>query len=166
MFTRIIFLPALFAASVLPAGAWSGHHMLSRPVLEDLDIWERQDSVEAISLRHFLLETEEALAGFLQNQESWLRKHLPHYEPRPEELAFRTTGEPEDILLRFFHAVRMNPESKVPLYLQLLPGETAGERERLPASEVAFGEKMMIKMKTLPMSGLNRENGCIRSTCL
>ncbi len=138
MFKRIIFLPALMAASVLPADAWSGHHMLSRPALEDLDIWERQDSVQAISLRRFLLETETELAAFLQNQEAWSRTHLPHYEPRPEELAFRATGEPGDILLRFFHAVRMNPESKVPLYLQLLPGETPGERERIPASEVSI----------------------------
>ncbi len=134
----MIFLPALLAAAALPAGAWSGHHMLSRPVLEDLDVWDRKDSVQAITLKRFLLETEQALAAFLEQQEAWSRGNLPHYKPRPDALAFRATGNKEDVLLRFFHAVRMNPQSKVPLYLQLLPLQTAGNREKISLRQVSI----------------------------
>ncbi len=102
MLKRMIFLPALIAAAALPAGAWSGHHLLSRPALEDLDLWARKDSVEAISLKRFLLETEQALAAFLEQQEAWSRENLPHYKARPDGLAFRATGNEEDVLRRFF----------------------------------------------------------------
>ncbi len=138
MIKHLLLFPAFLAAATLPAGAWSGHHMLSRPALEDLDLWQRKDSVEAVSLRSFLLETEEALAAFLDNQEAWSRKHLPHYVPRPEELAFDAAKNEEDILLRFIYAIRINPESRIPLYLQLLPGEPAGDRERIAPSKVSI----------------------------
>ena len=138
MLKRMIFLPALIAAAALPAGAWSGHHLLLRPALEDLELWNRKDSVEAISLKSFLLETEQALAAFLEKQEAWSRENLPHYKPRPDGLAFRATGNEADVLRRFFQAVRMNPESKVPLYLQLVPGQSAGGRPVIPPVQVSI----------------------------
>ena len=134
----MLFLPALIAAAAMPAGAWSGHHLLSRPALEDLDLWARKDSVEAISLKRFLLETEQVLAAFLEQQEAWSRENLPHYKPRPDGLAFRATGNEDDVLRRFYHAVRMNPESKVPLYLQLVPGQSSGGRPGIPPAQVSI----------------------------
>ena len=39
-----------------------------------------------------------------------------------QSLAFKATGNPNDIHLRFCQAIRVNPKVKFPLYLEFLPG--------------------------------------------
>lgn len=108
--------------------AWSEHPMLIRPALKDVIRWETMDPVEAKNLQTFLLEVEQDLEGFLANFEAWSRANLPNYAPCPDELAFRATGNADDILHRFFNAIRVNPHVKVPLYLHLIPNDDPGER--------------------------------------
>jgi hypothetical protein len=108
--------------------AWSEHPLLVYPALKHLPIWETLDSIRAVELKTFLLENEQDLEAFLEQQEAWSRQNLPNYAPRPETLAFRATGNADDILQRFFNAIRINPNAKIPLYLHLIPGHDSQGR--------------------------------------
>ncbi len=130
--------------STLQVSAWSEHPLLVRPALKNHPIWQKADSVDVKSLKTFLLENEKALEKFLAEHESWSAIHLPHYLPCPSELAFTATGNPDDILLRFFSAIRINPHVKIPLYLHLLPHDSilgrpvAGPKEICTLEDVSF----------------------------
>lgn len=126
--TRILLLAILFSHLSLPVFAWSEHPMLAHPALKNFIDWEKMEPVAAKSLQTFLLEVEHELEQFLEEQEAWSRANLPNYAPRPDELAFKATGNPDDILMRFFKAIRVNPNVKVPLYLHLLPNDDPGNR--------------------------------------
>ncbi len=140
-----IFLNLLFTSGV---SAWSGHQMMVYPALKDHIAWGKAASVEAKNLRTFLVETEKELVLFLAEQESWSRKNLPHYAACPDTLAFKATGNKEDILIRFLSAIRINPDSKIPLYLSLIPGKEENSRMKISPTdlttlkEVGFMEKI------------------------
>jgi hypothetical protein len=126
--TRSLLILLISVNFSLPAWSWSEHPMLIRPALSEVFNWENMDSIEAKSLQTFLMEVEKDMEIFLANHEAWSRANLPNYAPRPDELAFKATSNPGDILERFFTAIRVNPNIKVPLYLHLLPNDDPGER--------------------------------------
>lgn len=126
----------------LNSRAWSEHPMLVYPALKNLALWEQTKPVEAKSLKSFLVACENQLETALAAQEEWSRQHLPNYAPRPDALAFKATGNLDDIVLRFFTAIRINPNAKVPLYLQLLPGTEAGTRPFADPAELTTLKKL------------------------
>lgn len=109
--------------------AWSEHPLLVKPALKDHPVWKTIGKVEARNLKTFLIQVEKELEQYLAQHEEWSRRNLPNYTPCPDELIFKATGNPDDILLRFYSAIRINPNVKIPLYLHLLPTENAGKRE-------------------------------------
>lgn len=109
--------------------AWSNHGLISRDLVANMPQIAGAPQVKVESLDTFLLKNEAQLEVFFAEQESWFAKHAWHHAPLPSELAFKATGNAEDIRQRFAHALRINPHNKWALYLQLLPGET---REPLP----------------------------------
>ena len=123
---------------VFPArlDGWSEHPLLVRPALKDLQVWNKMVPVKAVSLHTFLAETEKELAVFLAGQEAWSKTNLPDYTPCPEGLAFKATGNPDDILLRFYKAIRINPNVKIPLYLHLLPNDSKEGRPVASPSDI------------------------------
>lgn len=125
---RLTLLTTILMQYCLQGLAWSEHPMLAHPALKEAINWEKLDSVAAKSLKTFLLEMEPELEKLLDEQEAWSQANLPNYAPRPDELAFKATGNSDDILLRFYLAIRVNPNIKVPLYLHLLPNDDPGER--------------------------------------
>lgn len=133
---RFVILSLLSLILTVYTFAWNEHPMLSYAALKDLPIWKMADSVRAKSLKTFLLENEKQLEHFLAQHESWSRNNLPNYAPCPDMLAFRATGNPDDILHRFYNATRVNPHLKAPLYLQLLPTEKAGKRTIADPKEI------------------------------
>jgi len=124
-------LVALVLVSSCPVSAWPEHPLLAYPVLSPLPGLAQREGIPVKSLKTFLLEEEAGLESLLENQEAWSREHLTHYAPRPETLAFRATGNPDDVLKRFFHAIRINPNSQMRLYLHLLPGESPSGKEEV-----------------------------------
>jgi hypothetical protein len=106
--------------------AWSEHPILALIALEDLPYWQMLDSVQAKSLYSFLLETEKELEVFLDVHEKWARESLTGYKQRPDNLAFKSSANTSGIVERFFYAIRINPESFIPLYLYLMPGKNPG----------------------------------------
>ena len=118
------------------AKAWSEHPMAVYPVLQSIPAIVNAGPIEVKSLLQFLLEEEHGLEKLLADHEVWAREHIPSYAPRPGSLAFSATGNAGDILNRFYSAIRINPHVKMALYLHLLPGQDAGERERVDPSEL------------------------------
>ncbi len=126
MQTKKAGLAILFSLMLIPFHllySWNAHPQLTAMAVRDNPVWEQHGLVAVTSLQVFLQDTEDHLAGFLMQHEAWARENLPHYAPRPDELTFQATGDPDDILTRFFHAIRINPQMGVQLYLQKLPGD-------------------------------------------
>jgi hypothetical protein len=108
--------------------AWSEHPLMAYPALSGIPGISSKPWIPVKSLKAFLLEQEKELEKFLEQREIWLSQNLAYYPPLPNELKFKATGNPEDILDRFFKAIRLNPNVKMKLYLHLLPGEDIGIR--------------------------------------
>jgi hypothetical protein len=123
---RLVIFIALISFYSGKLAAWSEHPILSRIALEDLPYWQMLDSVNAKSLYSFLLETEKELEVFLERHEKWSGKNLAGYRQRPDNLAFKSSANTSGIIERFFYAIRINPNSLVPLYLYLMPGNNPG----------------------------------------
>ncbi len=136
IFVFLLIINLLQALQVKEAAAWSEHPLLVKPALANHPVWRYATAVEAVTLKDFLIRTESELANFLGRQEAWSVTNLPNYKPCPEALMFRATGNPDDILERFYSAIRINPHVKVPLYLHLIPGQESFNRD--PADPAAI----------------------------
>jgi len=127
------------AASLLAfaAHAWSNHALCTWPALSVMPELTSREPVKVESLASFLAADPAGLARVLQEEEAWARAHVPSYPPRPEPLAFRPETAPApELVARFLAAVRVNPGSRLALYLQLPPGQAAGNRPTLAEADV------------------------------
>ncbi len=118
--------------------AWANHTLISQGMLESMPEVAQAAPVKVESLESFLMATEKPLVDFLAQEEVWMKKHLFHYEPQPAALAFKATGSNEDIRQRFSHAIRINPNTPLNLYLQLNPGKEAAGKPTLAASQITI----------------------------
>ena len=128
---RILLLALAMANLSQRATAWSEHPLLAHPVLSSIQPLVTENPIMVKSLKTFLMEQEKELEIFFHEQEIWLTKNLSYYPALPEHLRFKATGNPDDILDRFFRALRLNPNVKMRLYQHLLPNEQVGDRTRI-----------------------------------
>ncbi len=119
---------------------WANHTLISQGMLESMPEVAQAKQVKVESLENFLLATEEPLVTFLAQEEMWMKQNLFHYDPLPAALAFKATGKIKDIRQRFSHAVRINPNTPLNLYLQLNPGQKVAGRVKLAASQITVYE--------------------------
>jgi hypothetical protein len=140
---RKILLPVIMLVVISSqAWSWSNHTLVSKQLLSSMPEVNSAELVKAETLEFFLLANEDELVGFLQSQEEWMGENLWYYAPRPDALAFTATGNPDDIQMRFLRAIRVNPNAKLPIYLQLLPGdERAGVASITPDGVSIFKDK-------------------------
>lgn len=140
---RKILLPVIMLVVISSqAWSWSNHTLVSKQLLSSMPEVNSAELVKVETLEFFLLANEDELVGFLQSQEEWMGENLWHYAPRPDALAFTATGNPDDIQMRFLRAIRVNPNAKLPIYLQLLPGdERAGVASITPDGVSIFKDK-------------------------
>ena len=115
---------------------WSNHTLIVHALVSKLPFVKNAESVKVETLEQFLIENEQALAVFLNRQEKWMVRNLNHYAIRPEELEFKASGNISNIKKRFAHAIRINPLSRMALYLQLLPGEDRPSLKKLLPEDV------------------------------
>ncbi len=94
-----------------------------------------QPPVMVETLAEFVSAEAQGLEALLATNEAWLRKHFPHYKPRPDAIAF--DADSSDLRRSFIHAIRINPEAPLTPYIKLLPGQAAQGRRLMQASEVA-----------------------------
>ena len=127
---------AVFAMLVLWsafAAAWSNHALGTWPALSVLPQVSGAAPVKAESLEDFLVAEATALVPLLEREERWAREHVPTYPARPPELAFRAEGaSPAELRRRFLEALRINPDSRLSLFVRVPPGQSSS---RPPVAE-------------------------------
>ena len=116
--------------------AWDLHALLTYPIFAAMPEITGRDSVTATTLEAFLLAVEPKLEATLAREEQWARTNMMYYPPLPDGLDFQATGDPADIRQRFSAAIRINPDSKMIPYLQVLPGVNPGDRPRLNPGDI------------------------------
>ena len=137
---RLAVRMAVLAGAVLAAGnalAWSNHALCTWPALSVLPELTSRPPVKVEPLSAFVAADPAALSALLRDEEAWARAHVPSYPARPDALAFTAAAAPEAQLVdRFLRAVRVNPASRLALYLQLPPGTPAAGRPTLTHDDV------------------------------
>lgn len=116
--------------------AWELHTLLAHPVFSNMTEIREADDVVVTSLEEFLILAELYLEETLAEEEAWAVQNLDFYAPLPDSLVFKATNEVETVRQRFFQAIRINPNSKLIPYLQLMPGSVNGYRQRLAPEQV------------------------------
>jgi hypothetical protein len=121
------------------AWAWSQHALGTWQSLQSMPELQGVPPVKVETLASFLRAQGPALEAVLSQQEQWSREHLRNYPARPEVLAYRFDPSLDDAALRqrFLHALRVNPQIPLPLFLQLPPHQGATTRPELPASAIS-----------------------------
>jgi len=121
------------------AGAWSNHALGTWPALAAMPELRSLAPVKVERLETYLAAEAGAIGELLRAEEQWARQNVPSYPPRPEALAFRSDGAaPDELVRRFVAAVRINPQARLALFVQLPPGQGAGGRATLRESEVTL----------------------------
>lgn len=118
--------------------AWSDHPLGAYPALEQLPEVRDARPVKVETLESFLEAEAQGIETLLAEEEGWMRQNLPGYPARPDALAFKAAASDKSMRVRFLEAMRYNPESKLPLYLEVLPGTDLTGRERLAWQELTF----------------------------
>ncbi len=137
---RLAVRATLLVGASLVAGAafsWSNHALCTWAALSVMPELTGRAPVRVESLASFVAADPAGLAELLRSEEAWARAHVSTYPPRPDALAFRAEATtPAQLVARFLAAIRVNPEARLALYLQLPPGQGPGSRPVLAASEV------------------------------
>ena len=159
LYSRTTLLVLLTLVSCM-ASAWEHHPLFTAPVLDSIAKSVPLTPAPAVELQEFLSAVEGPMAVFLAQEEAWARENLSWYAPRPEALDFVATGNPDDIVSRFFRAIRINPNTKTPLYFSVLSGTTVDEATLLePEAVTLFPDKTALEsfdfIQVLPGGVLN-----------
>lgn len=151
LITLLLFI-TLFFASAASLSAWSEHPLITYPVAASLKDVRDAQPVVAESLEMFVNAEAKKIEKFLGEEEEWAKNNLQWYPPLPAALTFKADGDPNNALARFAHAIRINPRTKLPLYLEFVPGQDAGGRPQLPAKDITFLQDKSDWDKTLFVS--------------
>ena len=140
---RPITVVAAVAASLLTAWAgaalaWSNHGMATAVALGDMPELRAAAPVAVESIERFVQDQAVALEKLLAQEEQWARSNVPSYPARPDALAFKAgpAASPAEFRQRFIAALRLNPQSRLALFAQRLPGQDDGGHPPLNWSKV------------------------------
>jgi hypothetical protein len=144
----------LALAGVAPRAAhgWSNHTLGLYPAVETMPEVKNAPEVKPETLDAFLAAEAPALEGLLAEQEARMRQQLPDYSPRPDGLAFKAAGPAETLRARFLEAIRVNPNSKTPLYVQPHPGNATDSRAPIAWKETSIFEHSSTSEQTTYLS--------------
>ena len=134
----VLFLMLLFLLPSTKVMAWSKHPLITYPVVFAMPEVRNAQPLLVESLESFISAEEKKLESLLIEEEAWAKKNLQWYAPLPAPLVFKATGNRDDCVLRFSKAIRVNPTTRFPLYLQLLPGESMDGKPSMKSNEISF----------------------------
>jgi len=112
--TVVLLLLISVSTSVYP---WQHHPLFTKLVVETLPEVKNANSVPAETLEDFLTAEGQNISQVLANVETWAKKNITMYAPCPQDLLFSPTSNISEIKTRFFKAIRINPNTKTPLYI-------------------------------------------------
>lgn len=131
------------ALSPSPAQAWSDHPLGTFAAIRSMPEVTGAPEVEVETFAAFVEKEQTGLELLLQNEEAWARTNLQNYPPRPDELAFKAMSAEASAApgalptqQRVLRALRWNPESKLGLYVERLPGDPTPNDNPMPWQEV------------------------------
>lgn len=131
----------LLTLALLPtlAQAWGNHSPMCYRAFERMPEVANAAAVTAEPLADFLRDQDAAIARELDAQEAWARAHLKGHAPRPDALRYTPDASRSDADRRaaFLRALRLSPQSRLALYLQVDPREPDTQRPPLAATEVS-----------------------------
>jgi hypothetical protein len=131
----------LILLALLPsmAQAWGNHSPMCYRAFERMPEVANAAAVKAEPLVDFLRDQEAAIARTLEAQEAWAREHLRGHAARPDALRFVADPKRSDAERRaaFLRAVRLAPQARLALYLQIDPREPDTGRPPLDAAQVS-----------------------------
>ena len=130
------FIASVLIIFTLPAAAWSNHALGTWQALSNLLAPGRIAAVRVESLASFLNAEGHSLESLLQQEEKWARINVPEYPQRPDNLRFQSSKDAKLNRQRFLAALRVNPQAKLPLYVQVQPGANTQGKTLLPWNEV------------------------------
>ena len=134
-------LAALLILALLPtpARAWGNHSPMCYRAFERMPDVAQAAPVKAEPLVDFLRAQEAAIARTLEAQEAWAREHLKQHAARPEALRFVPDPGRSDADRRaaFLRALRLAPQVRLALYLQLDPRDGEPVRPLLDPAVVS-----------------------------
>lgn len=133
----LLFMLLLFVPSTIVM-AWSEHPLITYPVVGTIPEVRNAQPIVVESLESFISAEEKKLEALLVEEEAWAKKNLQWYTPVPASLVFKATGNRDDSLLHFSQAIRVNPTTKFPLYLQMIPGEKMNGKPLIQPKELTF----------------------------
>jgi hypothetical protein len=133
-----VFFTILFCASATNLLAWSEHPLITYPVAAALTEVRNAPPVKAESLAAFVNAEAKKLEKLLAQEEEWAQKNLQWYAPLPAALAFKAGGDPTSATERFCRAIRINSRTKLPLYLQFVPGSNVYGRNKISPRSISF----------------------------
>lgn len=133
---QLFLLPALLLPML--AQAWGNHSPMCYRAFERMPEVANAAAVKAEPLVDFLRDQEGAIASTLDAQEAWAREHLKGHAARPDALRFvaDATRSDADRRAAFLRALRVSPNSKLALYLQVDPRDVEPTRPAIDAVEV------------------------------
>ncbi len=118
MLSRPLIIATLLCAILSSTGyTWQHHPLFTRLVAESMPEVKNANPVPVETLEQFLLAEGQNIAQVLQDVENWAKKNITMYAPCPENLLFTPSNDPTENKLRFFNAIRINPHTKIPLYI-------------------------------------------------
>jgi len=120
------------------AQAWGNHSPMCYRAFERMPEVAGAAAVKAEPLVDFLRDQEAAIARTLDAQEAWAREHLKGHAPRLDALRFVPDAKRTDADRRaaFLRALRLSPQSRLALYLQVDPREAEPTRPAIDANLV------------------------------
>ncbi len=129
--------------------AWSNHALITHAAFADLGALRDAPAVKVESIEAFVQAEAASIERLLAVEEQWAREHVPTYPARPDALAFSAAPtDREGWRRRFVAALRLNPESRLALFLQRLPGQGDGGRAPLQGSQVTTLRQDHVQMNT------------------
>ncbi len=147
-------LARMLAATLLVAAgaaqAWSNHALITQAAFGQVAEVRAAAPVQAEPIEAFVQAQAPALERLLADEERWARAQVPSYPARPDALAFRAAGiaDAAEARRRFVAALRINPQSRLALFVQRLPGQDDAGRAPLHWSKVTTLQQDHVQMHT------------------
>lgn len=129
----------LLGLAATAAQAWSQHAAMAYRAFEVMPEVARAAPVTAEPLEAFLRAQPAAIAQAVEAQEAWARAHVKHYPARPDALRWQWAAGQADADLRkgFLAAMRLSPQSRFALFVQLDPWAAAATEPSLDWAQAA-----------------------------
>lgn len=124
-----------FAFHVL---AWENHALLTYLAVQDLPVMSERVASEP--LEDFLRAESRRLYDLLRHEELWSKNHVPYYPAKPN-----FNLETREAVQSFLMTIRVNPQVRLPLYVQELPGLKKPESAYWLPEEVTLLPKSLTK---------------------